>query len=88
MRGEDGRWSATDLTLYERPRSELVGEVVSRRGALFVKVDREVSNTDWPLDTRGQNVEPGETVIATIRGQSLELKKRTGSGEDPSLARA
>lgn len=87
VRGDDGRWSATDLTLYERPRSELVGEVVSRRGALFVRVDREVSNTDWPLDTRGQNVEPGETVIATLRGQRLELKKRTGSGEDPSLAR-
>lgn len=86
-RGDDGRWSAVDLTLYDRPRTELVGEVVSRRGSLFVRVDREVSNTDWPLDARGQNVEQGETVLCTIEGSGLALKRRTGSGEDPSLAR-
>jgi ribonuclease R len=86
-RAEDGRWTASDLALFERPRTELVGEVVSRRGALFVRVDREVSNTDWPLDARGQSVEPGETVVTVIDGSTLALRRRTGSGEDPSLAR-
>lgn len=89
VRADDGRWNATDLTLYERPRTELVGEVVSRRGSLFLRVDREVSNTDWPLDSRGQSLEPGATVLARIASgePAAQFRKRVDGSDDPSLAR-
>ena len=48
--GPDGRWSATALSLVERTRAELFGEVVQHRGERFLRVDREVANTDLPLD--------------------------------------
>jgi ribonuclease R len=86
-RAEDGRWSARDLTLYERPRREVVGEVVSRRGAYFLRVDREVSNTDWPLDARGHSLEIGETIVARPHEDDVSLLRRLDPGEDPSLAR-
>lgn len=87
VRDDDGRWSASDLTLFERPRRELVGEVVARRGALFLKIDREVSNTDWPLDTRGQSLSVGETVLARVTESGAAFARRLDPDEDASLAR-
>jgi ribonuclease R len=90
VRADDGRWNAVDLTLYERPRTELVGEVVARRGAFFLRVDREVSNTDWPLDSRGQSLEAGSTVLARIAddtGSVAQFRRRVDGSDDPSLAR-
>lgn len=45
----DGRWLARDLKLVHRRRQELYGVVVFHGRKPFLKVDREVSNTDWPL---------------------------------------
>lgn len=49
-RSPDGRFAAADLSLLQRKRFRLFGEVVERRGRLYISTDREVSNTDWPLE--------------------------------------
>lgn len=45
----DGRFVATQLQLVERTRSELFGSLVLHGRRPFLRVDRLVSNTDWPL---------------------------------------
>lgn len=47
--GSDGRHSAGKPTLVKRRRSRLLGQVIERKGQLYLATDREVSNTDWPL---------------------------------------
>ncbi|MDP3278972.1 MAG: VacB/RNase II family 3'-5' exoribonuclease [Deltaproteobacteria bacterium] len=84
---KDGRWSAHNLQLYERPRTELVGEVVQRRGVFSLRVDREVSNTDWPLDSRGQSLVVGETIVARIHDRTAVLLRQLEADDEPSLAR-
>jgi ribonuclease R len=45
----EGRFNATRLRLLERTRAELFGNVVTHGRRAFLRVDRQVSNTDWPL---------------------------------------
>jgi len=45
----DGRFTASYLRLIERTREELFGTVVMHGTKPFLRVDRMVSNTDWPL---------------------------------------
>ncbi len=61
----DGRHSVSSLVLVERHRRWLFGEVVERRGQRFLNVDREVSNTDWPVTG---NVQAGEWWLCSIDG--------------------
>ncbi len=63
--GEDGRFSAHDLKLVQRQRSVLFGQVVSRKGRLWLKTDSEVANTDWPLIGE---VEKDRYVLAQVEG--------------------
>ena len=65
-RGADGRWTASGLELVERDRDQLFGEVVPRRRQLFLRADREVANTDWPLDPNGLELRAGDAVVARI----------------------
>lgn len=67
----DGRLTASKLTLVQRSRRALYGVAVAHRKALFLKVDREVSNTDWPLDKGGLDVAPGDHVVARLDGARL-----------------
>lgn len=86
-RAADGRWSATGLVLRERARTQLFGEVVTHGSALFVKVDREVANTDWPIDAAGAELRPGDSVVGRIDGAKLVLVRRLEPGADHSLER-
>jgi ribonuclease R len=73
--GPDGRWNASALALIERVRVELCGEVVAHRGELHLRLDREVANTDWPLDEGGVAVAPGRHVVAKVApGQPLRAR--------------
>jgi ribonuclease R len=62
----DGRFTATALTLVERTRAELFGEVVQHRGERFLRVDREVANTDLALDDGGLTLSLGDAVTARV----------------------
>ncbi|MDP2343634.1 MAG: ribonuclease R [Deltaproteobacteria bacterium] len=61
--------TVTRVTLLERPRTELCGRVLTRAGKRFLKVDRAIANTDWPLDARtpeGAEAADGVFVVAAI----------------------
>lgn len=85
-RDRDDRWTASSLTLIERPRQELYGVVVSHHGAMHLRVDREVSNTDWPIEAEKGALSAGEHVMAQINGRTVTIS-RTLSGDDRALGR-
>jgi ribonuclease R len=62
----DGRWSASGLSLVQRSREQVYGEVVLRKGTPFLRIDKEVANTDWPLDANGTEVHAGDAVVARV----------------------
>ena len=84
--GADGRWSASALTLIERTRKELVGEVVSHRGELHLRVDREVANTDWPLDAGDLPVAVGDHVVARVEGRRARGLRKLETADERALA--
>ncbi len=84
---EDGRISAQDLRLVKRTRTRLFGEVVVRKGTPYLKVDREVANTDWPLETRGVTVTPGAHAVGRVERDGLVLEKIVPAATDASLER-
>jgi ribonuclease R len=83
----DGRWTASGLTLVERPRHEVYGEIVLRKGAVYLRIDREVANTDWPLDPSGVEVQPGDAVVARIAEGKTVLERKLEPDADRSLER-
>ncbi len=66
-----GRLSAKQLQLEVRSRTELIGEVVARRGRLWLQVDRTIANTDWPLRPDGHDLEEGSWWVACVDGDAL-----------------
>lgn len=85
--GADGRWTASALTLVERPRTRVYGEVVARKGQFFLRIDREVGNADWALDAGTTRVQHGDAVVASIADGKLTLLYKVEPGEDRSLER-
>jgi ribonuclease R len=66
----DGRLSATRLELLTRSRTTLFGTVVRHRAQPFLRVDREVSNTDWRLvipDSITPRPVDGDAVVASVQ---------------------
>jgi len=82
----DGRLTGTGLTLQTRTRRELYGVAVVHRKSLFLKVDREVSNTDWPLDKGGLTVSAGDHVVARIEGPRLVATRVVESPDERAVA--
>ena len=68
---ENGRFNAADLALEERVRGELFGSIVFRNRKPFLKVDRLVSNTDWPLTQNELELEEGLYLVAALDGAKL-----------------
>ncbi|ATB32710.1 ribonuclease R family protein [Melittangium boletus] len=86
-RAEDGRWSASGLSLVKRPRQEVFGEVVLRDSRVFLQPDREVGRGDWPLETQGTELRAGDAVVAQVDTGTLRLLRRFEPGVDLSLER-
>ncbi len=85
--GADGRFTASGLALVERPRTLVYGEVVMRKGAPWLRIDREVANADWQLDAGGTQVQHGDAVVARIAEGKVVLHYRVDPGADRSLER-
>lgn len=66
VRGDDGRYSARGLSLVARGRAVLFGQVVERKGRLWLQTDKEVANTHWPLLGKAR---PDDFVLAQIEGE-------------------
>jgi ribonuclease R len=77
---EGSRSTATNLTLVHRAREELFGTVVHRGGKAFLKVDRLVGNTDWPLE--GPELGDGTAVVARVAARAAVFERLAG----PDLA--
>jgi ribonuclease R len=73
---DPGRYTASNLTLVERTRAQLFGSLVLHGKKPFLKVDRQVSNTDWPLEGEVvQKLEEGSFVVADLReGRAVALR--------------
>jgi len=85
--GGDGRWSASGLKLLERPRQQVYGEVVMRKGAPQLRIDKEVANSDWPLETGGVEVQHGDAVVARVIEGKVVLSRKVEPGADRSIER-
>ncbi len=81
-----GRLSATKLELVERPRRELFGVVVTRAGRAFLRVDREVANTDWAFVDGAKPPAEGTFLVGAIEGDRVR-PIRVVSAADASLER-
>ncbi len=82
---DGGRFNATGLKLVERTRTELFGTVTYHGRKSFLRVDRLVSNTDWPMRT---DLPEGTAVVARLddRGR-LEPLRVVEEGADLGLER-
>ncbi len=80
--GADGRWTGSALCLIERMRLELCGEVVLHRGSTYLRVDREVANTDWALDAGDLPLVVGTYVVAKVLGDNRARCIRTLDSPD------
>ena len=85
--GEDGRLTASSLTLVERPRTELFGTVTFRGRRAHLRVDRSVSNTDWPLESGAAGLSEGAALVASIRDGKLFPLREIDPQADLALER-
>ncbi|QRN93477.1 RNB domain-containing ribonuclease [Archangium violaceum] len=83
----DGRWNASGLSLLHRPRQEVYGEVVTRKGVVHLRIDRDVANGDWPLEAAGVEVQHGDALVARIADGKAWLLRKLEPGADRSLER-
>lgn len=84
--GEDGRTTASNLRLIDRPRTEIFGTVVIHRGVAHLKVDREVANTDWLLVHTGPAPAAGAHALARIEDQRAVLVEVLDTPDAQTLA--
>src|SRR5262249_13985510 len=82
-----GRFTASNLALVERARSELFGSAVTRGRGRFLKVDRRVTNTDWPFEDALEGVADGAFVVGEIRGRSVAPARVLGPSADVGVER-
>ncbi|MCC6644678.1 MAG: VacB/RNase II family 3'-5' exoribonuclease [Polyangiaceae bacterium] len=76
--GDGGRLTATALELVHRARIELFGVVVARGKRRYLKVDRQVANTDWPLQG---DAAVGDVVVCALRGAEVEVARRVAPAD-------
>lgn len=86
VEGADGRFNATEIKLVARTRVEVFGSITLRNGRPHVRVDREISNADWPLANGVQAPPEGTFVVCAIEERALR-PLRTVEPADASLER-
>ncbi|MBI5533955.1 MAG: VacB/RNase II family 3'-5' exoribonuclease [Deltaproteobacteria bacterium] len=81
----DGRLTATKLELLSRSRTTVFGTIVRHKGGQFLKVDREVSNTDWRLvvpETQLPRPADGAWVVAAVQGDHVVCERVLEAASD------
>lgn len=85
--GADGRWAASGLVLVQRTREQVFGEVVTRKGTQYLRIDKEVANTDWPLEPGSVAVQHGDAVVARVAEGKVVPVYKLEPGADRSIER-
>ncbi len=80
------RLSAADLELVERNRHQLFGAYTRRAGRAYLRVDRVVANTDWPLEGAPRDLVEGTALVARVDGHSARFE-RSVAASDASIER-
>lgn len=83
----DGRFNALGLTLLRRHRTQLLGQVVSHHGALHLRPDKDVSNTDWPLQQGALMLAHGDHVVASLEGGTATAVRKLDPAQDQTVER-
>ncbi|MFN7955006.1 MAG: RNB domain-containing ribonuclease [bacterium] len=81
LESQPERYSAQHLKLLERTRSELFGSLTRRSGRAFLRVDRVVANTDWPLEGAPRDLPDGAAVVASIDGATARFERSVAASE-------
>lgn len=72
------RRTVVEARLLHRPRTSLFGRILTRQGQRFLRVDRAVANTDWPLsaadDVNVADLREGLAVLADISGTTARFR--------------
>lgn len=85
---DPGRFTASRLTLVQRERVELFGTVVLHARKPHLRVDRLVSNTDWPFKPgTADDLAEGTAVVATIEGAHVVPARVVAPGADLGIER-
>ncbi|XXX75187.1 RNB domain-containing ribonuclease [Sorangium sp. So ce134] len=88
VEAEPGRYSASQLALVHRDRAELFGTVVSHAKRPHLRVDRLVSNTDWPFKPgTADDLAEGTAVVAVIEGAAVVPARVVSPGADLGIER-
>ncbi|XYH96244.1 ribonuclease R family protein [Sorangium sp. So ce1128] len=88
VEAEPGRYSASQLMLVHRDRTELFGTVVSHAKRPHLRVDRLVSNTDWPFKPgSADDLAEGTAVVAAIDGAAVVPARVVAPGADLGIER-
>jgi ribonuclease R len=83
----DGRFNATHLTLVHRHRNQLLGQVVSHQGAMHLRPDKDVANTDWPLEPGTLTLAHGDHVVARLEGATACAVRKLDPAQDQTVER-
>ena len=84
--GDDGRTLAARVTLVERRRTMVYGEVVERRGRLTLKVDPEIATGEWAFEGPAR-LAAGDAVLARPSGEGLRVVRTLTRDADRSWYR-
>ena len=83
---DGNRFVATELCLTSRARAEVFGSVVMRGNRVFLRIDRTVANTDWPLDG-ATSLGEGTFVVAEVSGDHLIVSRVLPEGAELGVER-
>jgi ribonuclease R len=88
VRTGKNRFNAKNIQLTRRNRQTLFGQVVERDGRVWLRPDRLIANTDWPLQDGEQKASDavGQPAVGRIDGPELVLM-RTVSESEAALER-
>ncbi|AGP40696.1 ribonuclease R family protein [Sorangium cellulosum] len=88
VEAEPGRYGASQLALVHRDRAELFGTVVTHAKRPHLRVDRLVSNTDWPFKPgAADDLAEGTAVVAVIEGAAVVPARVVAPGADLGIER-
>ena len=76
-----GRYNATRIELVERRRQTVFGEVVFRGPRPFLRIDRQVANTDWPLVGQADAFSAGSALLGRLQGGQVLPDKQIEDAE-------